>query len=200
MPGTEDERSRDFFNQPTRRVRAGAGADEPTAVEGRDGTSTKATEPGFAGRRSILGVEVGGFEETRTRRAGPSSPSAIERPGESSGGDPGFVVGWIVIVEGPGRGASRPLGYGMSAIGRGESASVRLDFGDDEISRTHCQIAYDHRNRKFFLQHGGGQNLTYLGDDPVLAATELTAGARITLGRTVLQFVPLCGPSFDWER
>ncbi len=59
-------------------------------------------------------------------------------------------------------------------------------------------LTYDPRGRKFYLQHGGGANLTYLGDVPVLQPAEIKGGETISLGNTKLRFVPLCGSDFDW--
>lgn len=112
------------------------------------------------------------------------------------------VVGWLVIVDGPGRGAAVPLGYGMNSIGRASTERVQIDFGDDEISRSqHALVTYDPKSRKFFVQHGGGRNLTYLGADsqPVLTPIELTGGEEINVGSTKLRFVPFCGAEFDWN-
>ncbi len=52
--------------------------------------------------------------------------------------------------------------------------------------------------RKFYLQQGEGNQLTYLEGQPVLTPTQLAAGNQIRLGDTVLRFVPLCGKDFDW--
>ncbi len=110
------------------------------------------------------------------------------------------VVGWLAIVEGPGKGKAMQLGYGSNAIGRGETARVNLDFGDDQISRGgHAIVTYDPRGKKFYVQHGGGTNLTYLDDQPVLIPIELPALSHISIGNTVLRFVPLCGEEFDWQ-
>ena len=110
------------------------------------------------------------------------------------------VVGWLAIVEGPGKGNAMQLGYGSNAIGRGETARVNLDFGDDQISRGgHAIVTYDPRGKKFYVQHGGGTNLTYLDDQPVLIPIELPALSHISIGNTVLRFVPLCGEKFDWQ-
>ena len=46
---------------------------------------------------------------------------------------------------------------------------------------------------------GGGTNLTYVDDEPVLAPRELEPLAHVQMGHTVLRFVPLCGPGFSWE-
>ena len=111
------------------------------------------------------------------------------------------VVGWLVVVAGPGKGRSLTLGYGMNDIGRSAEARVALDFGDAEIARDrHALLTFDPRSLRFFVQHGGGKNLTYLGEDPVLAPQELHSGQEILLGRTRLRFVALCGPDFDWQK
>lgn len=110
------------------------------------------------------------------------------------------VVGWLVIVGGPGKGKALQLGYGYNAIGRGETARVKLNFGDNQISRGgHTIVTYDSRGRKFYVQHGEGTNLTYLNDEPVLIPIELPPLSHISIGSTVLRFVPLCGDAFDWQ-
>lgn len=122
--------------------------------------------------------------------AGSSGDQRIEDP----------VVGWLVVVEGPGKGSSLRLGYGMNPIGRSSDERVPLTFGDEEISRKgHAMVTYDPRGRKFYLQHGGGTNLTYLGDQPVLQPTELTGRETIGVGNTRMVFVPFCSAQFDWQ-
>src|SRR3954453_11732558 len=64
--------------------------------------------------------------------------SEPEKPADDST-DP--VVGWLVIVSGPGRGGFCRLGYGQNSIGRDAEERVRLEFGDDSISRKkHCFV------------------------------------------------------------
>lgn len=110
------------------------------------------------------------------------------------------VVGWLVIVDGPGKGHARELGYGMNSIGRSAEDRVSLDFGDQEISRHgHATVTYDPRGRRFYAQHGGGVNLSYIDDQPLLQPTVLNGGEVIALGNTRLKFIALCGPDFDWQ-
>ena len=110
------------------------------------------------------------------------------------------VVGWLVVVAGPGKGQVMPLGYGVNALGRSACSRVRIDFGDEQISREdHAAVTYDPRGRQFYLQHGGGKNLTYLGDEPVLVPIVLEAEQEFSIGSTVLRLVSLCGPNFDWQ-
>ncbi len=110
-----------------------------------------------------------------------------------------FPVGWIVVVQGPGRGASFTLFNGVSAIGRGDDQPVKLDFGDTSISRTnHAVVAYDNEQRKFFLGHGGKANIVRLNGRPVLSTEELAHNDIIRIGETTLRFLALCGADFDW--
>lgn len=135
---------------------------------------------------------------TRRSSSAASLQTAAANSPKDNMSDP--VVGWLAIVSGPGAGGFVRLGYGMNSIGRSSDQRCQLDFGDEKISRqSHASISYDPRGRKFYLQHGGGQNLTYLADAPVLQPTELLGGEFITLGDTTLRFVRLCGSDFDYQ-
>ncbi|MCY1535298.1 hypothetical protein D9M68_706950 [compost metagenome] len=132
--------------------------------------------------------------EEQTRRWTPPAESAatchvMEEP----------VVGWLVVIAGPGKGASRSLSYGVNTVGRGADQAVVLDFGDDGISRSHhLGIVYDARNRTFYAQPGTGRSLSYVGEQPLLTPVALSGSVDLTLGNTTLRFVPFCGPDFDW--
>jgi len=107
--------------------------------------------------------------------------------------------GWLVVVAGPGKGNAVEFGYGMNCVGRADSERVTLNFGDDRISREkHFTITYDEKSRKFYINHGEGNNLTYLGTEPVLQPVEILQGDQIAVGDTVLRFIPLCSQEFDW--
>jgi len=110
------------------------------------------------------------------------------------------VAGWIVVVEGPGRGGFRPVFVGMNSVGRGADQRISLDFGDETISREeHAFITYDDETRTFYLQHGGKANLVRIGGKPVLQPTELQSFDRFTIGNTTFRFVANCGPDFCWS-
>lgn len=134
---------------------------------------------------------------TRLATPGPAADS----PGASAaqGAEAGPVVGWLVVVEGPGRGRSVELGYGMNIVGRGSENRIVLGFGDDQISTDdHFRIAYDGANRRFHLVPGRGTNLVYLAGSPLLSPVPLDSHAEIRVGSTALRFVPLCGDAWDW--
>jgi hypothetical protein len=130
---------------------------------------------------------------------GAASSSAAPSPGGANASkDP--VVGWLVVMKGPGRGNSVQLGYGWNSIGRDTSQRVCLDYGDSQITRlNHAKILYDPRGRKFSLTLGEGTNPTYVRGEALLAPTELQSGDQIQIGDTELLFVGLCGPNFDWS-
>lgn len=108
-------------------------------------------------------------------------------------------VGWMVIVRGCGQGRVLTLGNGMNSIGRGESARVRVNFGDDTIARAnHARIAYEPRNRRFLLSHGDGSNLTYLNGELVMESQQIQSGAMIEIGATTIRFQAFCSEEFDW--
>ena len=142
-------------------------------------------------------------EPTRLHRPGARAADAEAAKPVAASADDAMedpVVGWLVVLAGPGKGQVCKLGYGANSLGRGEKSRVRLDFGDERISReNHATLAYDAHGRKYYLQHGGGMNLTYLGDAPVLTPISIDPMQDIRIGETTLRFVPFCGPDFDWQ-
>jgi hypothetical protein len=88
----------------------------------------------------------------------------------------------------------------MNSVGRAPDQTTRLDFGDEGISRSnHAYITYDYVDRKFYVQHGGKSSLVRVNKAPVLQPTELKQDDEISLGETMLRFVPFCGEGFDWQ-
>jgi hypothetical protein len=136
----------------------------------------------------IIGFHAGGVKD---------DVFAAERAAPATKGR--FPAGWLVIVEGPGRGTSFTIGAGVSTIGRGADQTVCLDFGDTSISReNHASIAYDDEQNRFFVGHGGKSNIVRRNGNPVLATEELADADLIRIGKTTLRFVALCGPDFTW--
>ena len=117
-----------------------------------------------------------------------------------SPGQAKFPCGWLVITEGPGRGAGFALHPGVAQIGRGSDQAISLDFGDRAISRAqHAVIAYDPKVGKFYLGHGGKSNIIRLNDRPVLSTEEIAHGDLISIGETMLRFAAFCDQSFAWD-
>ncbi|MEM6593353.1 MAG: FHA domain-containing protein [Pseudomonadota bacterium] len=110
-----------------------------------------------------------------------------------------FPVGWVMIVDGPGRGESFALEAGMSQIGRAEDQAIQLDFGDNSVSRVnHAAIVYDTETHSFILGHGGKKNIVRLNGKPVISNEDIKSGDELKVGETTLRFVAACSPEFNW--
>ncbi len=111
-----------------------------------------------------------------------------------------FPTGWLIITEGPGRGAAFAVSQGVSQIGRGSDQTVALDFGDMAISRqNHAAIAYDAGSHQFHIGHGGKSNLVRLNGKPLLSTETVGDGDEIQIGETTLLLKVLCTPAFNWS-
>lgn len=110
------------------------------------------------------------------------------------------VVGWLVIVGGPGIGCYRPVFEGNNTVGRSDKNRIPIDFGDDAISsEEQAYIRYDGSDRSFlFVPNLAKTNVVSLNSKRPTGAVELHQMDVITMGRTQLVFVPFCGPEFDW--
>jgi hypothetical protein len=110
------------------------------------------------------------------------------------------VVGWLVIVGGPGIGSFRPIFEGNNTVGRSTSNRVPVDFGDDTISgEEQAYVRYDSADRSFLLVPNLSKtNVVSINDKRPTSAVPMQAMDVITMGRTQLVFVPFCGPEFDW--
>jgi hypothetical protein len=109
------------------------------------------------------------------------------------------VVGWLVIVEGKGRGNDLRVVAGQNSIGRGASNMICLNFGDETISRDrHAFIIYDTKHKKFVFRSGDGQNISYLNDAGVYSPEPIVDGDTIEIGETKLRFSTFCNENFEW--
>jgi hypothetical protein len=111
------------------------------------------------------------------------------------------VVGWLVVVGGPGLGAFRSIYEGNNTIGRAKSQRIAVDFGDDSISsEEQAYIRYDSVDRSFlFVPNMAKTNVVSINSKKPTAAVALAAMDVITMGRTQLAFIPFCGEDFDWS-
>ena len=111
------------------------------------------------------------------------------------------VVGWLVVIGGPGLGAFRPVFEGNNPIGRGKDQRIPIDFGDATISsEEQGYIRYDSMDRSFlFVPNLSKTNIVAINDKKPTGAVKLELMDVITMGRTQLAFVPFCGEEFDWS-
>lgn len=199
---TREVPRRDAGGEPTYRIRRDR--DQPGESlfgDAEDREWDAPTEP-MKGRRPRGAAEREAQGPTRVYRG-----NRVSQSGDTSGLAEGVSdpmadppVGWLVVVSGPGKGRVLTLGNGMNAIGRGRESRVRLDFGDDNVSReNHARLIYEPRGRRWLLGHGDGTNLTYLNGDVVVGIAEIESGAEIQLGETTMRFQAFCSKAFDWQ-
>lgn len=111
-----------------------------------------------------------------------------------------FPVALVMVTKGPGLGECFALKSGMSQIGRGDDQAIKLDFGDQAISReNHAAIVYDPKEHSFLLGHGGKSNIVRLNGKPVVSTSDLTSGDEVEIGETQLRFVAICSADFNWD-
>jgi hypothetical protein len=111
------------------------------------------------------------------------------------------VVGWLVVVGGPGIGSFRPIYEGNNAVGRAASQRIPIDFGDNTISsEEQAYIRYDSMDRSFlFVPNLAKTNVVAVNNKKPTGAIKLELMDVITMGRTQLAFVPFCSEEFDWS-
>jgi hypothetical protein len=111
------------------------------------------------------------------------------------------VVGWLVVIKGPGLGQSINIGGGMNTVGRGVECRVSLPFGDTLISGDdHLRIIYDDSHRSFLLAPGTGKNITRANGQVVSSTMPITNRSIIELSKkTTVRFMSFCDDTFDWS-
>lgn len=114
------------------------------------------------------------------------------------GADP--VVGWLVCTQGKHFGEDFKLKGGKNFVGRNESMDICLSK-DGSVSRNkHVIVLYEPKSNVFLVQPGDSRELAYLNDVVILEAKQLKAYDAITVGSTVLVFVPFCSDKFCWDK
>lgn len=111
------------------------------------------------------------------------------------------VVGWLVVVGGPGLGAFRPIFMGSNTLGADPGQRIPIDFGDEYISKEEqAYIRYDADDRQFlFIPNLAKTNVVSIDNVKPTAAVRLQPYDIISMGRTQLVFIPFCGEEFDWS-
>jgi hypothetical protein len=148
----------------------------------------------------VIFTKIGGDQPTVMMPGGGDTvmvPAGAADARSESTFDP--VVGWLVVVDGLGRGQFRPVRYGQNAVGRGQDLRISIDFGDQRISREpHAFVIYDEVQHRFYIRDNGKSNIVRLNGEAVLSLSELHDRDRISIGETTLLFVALCDQNFDW--
>lgn len=108
------------------------------------------------------------------------------------------VRGWLVAVEGEKCGQSFVIHSEKNTIGRGAGFDIDLSF-DRAVSKDgDAMIAYDARNKKFFLSPASGKNNVYHNNDLLLMPVEIKDYDTLEIGSTKLVFRSFCNSEFTY--
>lgn len=109
------------------------------------------------------------------------------------------VVGWLVCVEGAAKGRDFRIHSQYNYIGRARHMDICIE-GDSTISSERAAVlAYDDLQNLFSFAPVQGRNLVRVNGKAVLTAVELQAYDKLTIGKSVFLFIPLCGERFNWN-
>jgi len=161
-------------------------------TENVQGEWNSKTSAGFSEDKTILsGARDSGKTVIDIARPVDDEAAAMDDP----------VVGWLVVIKGPGQGQSAKIGAGMNTIGRSEDERVALPFGDQQISSTdHLRIIYDDQSRSFMVVPGTGKNVSRINGQIIAMPTTLENYTTIQLTKTTaVRFVAFCTTDFDWS-
>jgi hypothetical protein len=132
--------------------------------------------------------------------AGPDSVLPVDPEPSEPLGKGGFdpPVGWLVVIDGPGKGQGFRIRAGSNRIGRDEGMEIAL-ISDAAVSRQgHAIVDFDANSNRFVAKAGEGRELCYLNGGPVAAPAGLNRFDRLRVGKTTLLFVPLVSDRFQW--
>lgn len=109
------------------------------------------------------------------------------------------VVGWLVCIGGSHFGEDFKLKSGKNFIGRSSNMDIVLS-GDASVSRErHAIVVYEPKSNIFLVQPGDSRELFYLNNDVVLSAEKIQANDIISVGDSLLMFIPCCSEKFNWD-
>lgn len=164
--------------------------DIPNTEPVTDGFHNQMNPNGFAD--SFSGADSGKVQDY-----GPTLPVT---PIDSVGSVPFMpVVGWLVCIDGAAKGRDYRIHSQYNYIGRGQHMDICIS-GDNCISTERAAvIAYDEEEKIFSFGPSMGHNVVRVNGKMLMNAVVLNAYDELTIGKTRLLFVPLCGERFDWN-
>ena len=171
--------------------------DEKTHViqsVGKTATSNKVEEDQAEAEKTRV---VFGAKKTKEATTSPTEVEVVEEAKKQTGVP---CVGWLVVWEGLGKGASHALQPGNNTIGRDDSCDVALSHGDQSISSDgKISIDYEYRGHSFAFVNRGSKNTPYLNEKPIRTEQELQDGDKLLVGETTLIFISFCKQDRNWS-
>ena len=148
-------------------------------------------------REPVSGAPSGGSKVQDYGVTMPVIPTGIDDTFGSVQFQP--VVGWLVYIDGPAKGRDYRIHGQYNYIGRGHHMDICIS-GDDCISADRAAvIAYDAVEKFFSFGPSMGHNVVRVNGKMLMNAVVLNPYDELTIGKTKLLFIPLCGERFDWN-
>ncbi len=108
------------------------------------------------------------------------------------------VVGWLVAVNGKEKGRDYRIHTDNNFIGRSDRMDICLR-GDETVSReNHAIVSYDDAEKDYYFSPGDGRSIVRVNGKAIFQTVTLNAYDKLTIGKTELIFIPLCGSNFEW--
>lgn len=167
---------------------------EPSPEMDRGRIRTRLLDFNFFRRASAENEETGQISEVS------HEPCTKQHIPSSEADEDQAIFGWLVIVEGPGRGRTFPLNKDLTCIGRGADQDVCLDFGDAYISRTaHVTIHFDRERDLVAVRFEDKRNPVRLNGKVLSGTRLLQHKSRLIIGQTILRFVQIDDHEAFWS-
>lgn len=172
---------------------------DPAPVVGSFGDMMSTTDFKTPGDMETTPVNMGS-PVSKVQEYGATMPVVSVEVDPSNGSVPFLpVVGWLVCVDGPAKGRDYRIHSQYNYIGRGQHMDICIS-GDDCISTERAAvIAYDSEEKFFSFGPSMGHNVVRVNGKMLMNAVVINAYDELTIGKTKLLFVPLCGERFDWN-
>lgn len=109
--------------------------------------------------------------------------------------NPNDLSGWLVVIDGPGRGTEYRLYTRQNRIGR--DAGMDVPLADPESPQEYASVTFDPSNSSHLLMPGALP--AELNGRAIMQPTRLQVNDRIRVGSTTLIFVPFAGVYHRWD-
>jgi pSer/pThr/pTyr-binding forkhead associated (FHA) protein len=130
----------------------------------------------------VIRLDVYGPRVPKAARAKPAAPAAKPKP-QPTAAKPGKLPRKLVVTAGTLAGQTLDLSDAPVTIGRAPESTLVLT--DDYASSHHARLVP--RNGQWLIEDLGSTNGTYLDKAKITAPTPVPPGAKVRIGKTVLE-------------
>lgn len=110
----------------------------------------------------------------------------------------GFVVGWLVCINGDQKGRDYRLCRGFNRLGGSDKMDIAVK-GDPKLGDfASCAIVYDDKSNEFFAVKQEDEHV-FVNEEGLKGAVKLTSGDRIKAGDSEFEFIAFCREGRIWD-